>query len=356
MDIRSIFLQHFPTTVTILPTYRCNAACEQCCFESNPSIQGRLSFKEIESVIELAITAFPALRLIVFSGGECTLIKSDLYRAVSLVSQHKRLSRIVTNAGWGKSKRHATEVAYELSKSGLCECNISTGRDHQKWIPIDNVVNAAAALLDHGVTTLITVEADTPDGDCLNAIKIHPILSKLLKRESQPLMLMTNTWMPFNTSRINRKVNAPAQADCKQLFNNVVFTPHGEISACCGLTFEYIPEIKIGKITSAQSFEETFLAQLDDFLKIWIHVEGPTRIAYELLGQEGERLLKDTVHICQSCVIIHQNSLFRESLKRDYQRHIPRVMSKFYARTLLAAVESKSLSSQFETEIDYEAA
>src|SRR5689334_24955999 len=32
-----------PESVTLLPTYRCNAACRECCFESHPGIKHRMS-------------------------------------------------------------------------------------------------------------------------------------------------------------------------------------------------------------------------------------------------------------------------------------------------------------------------
>ena len=38
---------HGPTHLTILPTYRCTAACAQCCFESNPHVQGRIPLPRI---------------------------------------------------------------------------------------------------------------------------------------------------------------------------------------------------------------------------------------------------------------------------------------------------------------------
>lgn len=39
-----------PDTLTVLVTYRCNAACEECCFESNPRVEGRLTLGEIKKL------------------------------------------------------------------------------------------------------------------------------------------------------------------------------------------------------------------------------------------------------------------------------------------------------------------
>src|SRR5437899_7114277 len=75
-------LVHGPTHLTILPTYRCTAACAQCCFESNPHVQGRIPIERILDYIDQAAGDFPSLRLVVFSGGECFLLRQDLDAAI----------------------------------------------------------------------------------------------------------------------------------------------------------------------------------------------------------------------------------------------------------------------------------
>ena len=59
-----------PQILTILGTYRCTAACEHCCFDSNPGIQGALTLKEITAFISEAKDNLN-VQLVVFSGGEC---------------------------------------------------------------------------------------------------------------------------------------------------------------------------------------------------------------------------------------------------------------------------------------------
>lgn len=58
------FLQKSPHTLTLITTYRCNAACKECCFESNPSLTSRLSWEELEKGITEAYASFDNLKLV----------------------------------------------------------------------------------------------------------------------------------------------------------------------------------------------------------------------------------------------------------------------------------------------------
>lgn len=338
-----------PDTITILPTYRCNAACSQCCFESNPTVQGRLSREEIFDIIKRAKEDFSSLRLVVFSGGECTLLKKDLYDAISLCTSLGLLTRIVSNAGWGKTKRTADGVAEKLSASGLTELNISTGLDHQKYVPLASVLHAAESALDRGIKTLITIEKDSADSTCLNDITNSATVKRLSERSESIFTIMSNTWMPFNDDRwIDRgkqKARLNRSRGCEQLFHNLVFTPYKEVSACCGLTFEYIPELKIGTISKERALTEIYEQGLNDFLKIWIHLDGPEKIVTQIMG-EGEHsdAVNSHVHICQSCVYMYQNPEIRDALRKSYSEHFQDVMTRFVAaRTIRNRLSESSV-------------
>lgn len=152
-----------PHTLTILGTYQCTAACKQCCFESSPSVRGRLSGDVILQRITEAQGSFPSLRMVVFSGGEAFLLKDDLFNAVAHCQTLGLHTRIVTNGSWGKREQTAREFAGRLASAGLKEINFSTGKDHQEWVPWNSFANAAHACAEAGISTLITVECDTEE-------------------------------------------------------------------------------------------------------------------------------------------------------------------------------------------------
>lgn len=80
-----------PQTLTILCTYTCTAACRQCCFESSPKVVGRLEREALPDRIKEAKSKFQNLKIVVFSGGEATLLKEDLYRSRCFVYEFRAL-------------------------------------------------------------------------------------------------------------------------------------------------------------------------------------------------------------------------------------------------------------------------
>ncbi len=326
----------WPDTLTLITTYTCNAACTECCFGCNPKIQGRLSLQSMLSHIDEAHAGFPALKLVVFTGGECFLLKQDLFSAIYHAHQLGLLTRCVTNGFWGKTATKCQQTVQHLVSAGINEINISTGLDHEEWVPLDSVVKAATALVEGGVFTLITIEADTADSNCRQRILGYPEIRSLLQQPNL-FRVQSNSWMPFTvdhqprTNIINR---SELTEGCRQLFHNAVVTPSQELSACCGLTLEHIPEMKIGISGDGGSLTEHYYRQYEDFLKIWLSVEGPYTIMKRLMVDEaddemGEKLAA-AVHICQACVILHQHPKIRQLLQQRYREFVPEIMSRFY--------------------------
>lgn len=349
-----------PHTLTILCTYKCTAACAQCCFESSPRVKGRLSLDTILARISEAKASFPGLRLVVFSGGEAFMLKDDLYAAVRHATSLEMMTRIVTNGSWGKTPTSASAVVEKLIAAGITEINISTGVDHLEWVPLESVVNAALALCEAGVKTLVTVEADTADSDCMGELRRNSSFLRAIK--SGNLQLLNNSWMPFSDGAPDRVKNfdvSSLQGGCTQIFSTIVVTPHDNLSACCGLTLEHIPEMRLGH-NSGTNMRELYNAQRDDFLKFWIHVDGPYTIVKRVMGDDASALLADVSHICQACVILHQTPTVRERLARDYEQYIPEVMTRFaLSNQILGATApaqqapSPSITNSLNLEVTY---
>jgi hypothetical protein len=335
----------FPESLTILPTYRCNAECSECCFESNPRIRGRLSLDTIKQRITEAHEAFPNLKLIVFSGGEAFLLKDDLFAAIAHANQLGLSTRCVTNAFWGKTPRSARATVDKLVAAGINEVNISTGADHQEWVPFSSVENAIQALTDAGVFTLVTIEKDGSGTNCYGHAMASPLVMRLLREEPLKFSLQCNSWMPFHENYQDRGEPAGLSAlttGCTQVFHNLVVTPHDQLAACCGLTFEHIPEMKLGSLGAA-SMSSMFDEALRDFLKIWIHLDGPGNILRRLFGDDIDEELRHIRHICQACSVLHLHPVVRAELQKRYQEFVPDVLSRFNLKMAVHRREVQAL-------------
>lgn len=332
------FLSCFPRSMTLITTYRCNAACRECCFESNPHRRGRLSLEQMIGAIDEAVDSFPALRLVVWSGGECFLLGRDLYAAIGHASAHGLVTRCVSNGFWGRSEHSARRAVDSLLDAGLTEINLSTGLEHQQWIPVAHVVRAARVCVESGISTLINVEKDTPESSCFQQLSCDPVIRSLASEHGALFSMQSATWMPFHadaTDRGHQAEKAIIDKPCDQVLENLVVTPFAKISGCCGLTFEYIPEMKLGTL-GARPLKEMFLSQLGDFLKLWIHMDGPYRVITRLIGPEAaDAALGKVSHICQACVILHQHDALRTALLERWHEFVPEVMHRHHIASLL---------------------
>ncbi|EHU0328769.1 hypothetical protein KY023_003278 [Vibrio vulnificus] len=314
-----------PNILTFITTYQCTAACKECCFECTPKLTAKLSESQILQTLQTAKDTYPSIKLAVFTGGECFLLKNSLFKAISKATSLGFSTRCVTNAYWAKTKNNANKIVDELKLAGLNELNISTGIEHQEWVDEDCVINAAEALLDRGIVTVITVEKDSETTNIYHRIMNNPRIISLFNQYDNKIIIQQNSWMPFHEDYKSRGYisSEVLKSGCDQVFNNITITPHGIVSACCGLTMEHIPEMKLGTINNLTSFSEK---QEDDFLKRWIKIDGPYSILEKMTDDHSK--LNNVVHPCQACAIIHKDMEVRENIKKRYKEHIIPIIFK----------------------------
>src|SRR5271165_2123833 len=190
-----VFVQ--PNVLTILGTYKCTAACENCCFGSNPFITKRLGLPDILSFIsEGARTG--SCKMVVFSGGECFLLRDDLVAAVAHATRLGLATRCVTNGYWAKRMEHGRRRLQALRDAGLTELNISTGDYHQRFVDQQTVINAACLSVELMKSTLIVVESQKERRVSAAALGADPRIQRLLAEHGDRFQLIESPWMPMS--------------------------------------------------------------------------------------------------------------------------------------------------------------
>jgi MoaA/NifB/PqqE/SkfB family radical SAM enzyme len=309
-----IFNATEPDCVTIIPTYRCNASCKECCFESNPYIKHRMTRDELLSVIQKVKIEFPNVRYVVLTGGEITLLQDDLIDSIKLLKKLDLGSRIVTNGHWGRTDESAIKWVNKLVDAGLNELNLSTGDEHQEWVPFASVARAAYHALKRGLLTLIVVEGQDNAKFKIQSLQENEYIKKIYDDEAlrNKFILMSNIWMPFHEDANFTSDNPEIRYEgCDNIFENFVINPYGHLMSCCGLTMEYIPELKVGNVYK-DSLSETYHEQYNDLLKLWIWLDG-TRYIFDKL-KEKHNLKLISPHPCSICAQIYKNKEVRASL------------------------------------------
>ncbi len=328
----SLFVQ--PGSLTILGTYKCSAACYNCCFGSNPSITQQLGLPEILSFISKG-ASYPTCKLVVFSGGECFLLREDLVCAVEYATNLGLSTRCVTNGYWAKRFEHGRARLTPLVKAGLGELNISTGDFHQRWVSQDSVVNAACLAAELGLKgTTIVVEVQKDRRVTAETFSSDKRIRGLL--ENQQIRLVESPWMPMDyrefidqpPHRLLNRRTLHLRGGCTSILNTLVVTPQRRLGYCCGLTRERIPELNAD--WEGGSLDLLLQTGARDFMKVWLFVDGPERILAWAATKDSRIEWEDRyAHHCHSCLALFDDPLVREAIKAHYRERIDDVLARY---------------------------
>jgi len=319
-----------PLTLGLITTLQCTAACAGCCFGCTPRRAGRMKLDEILRYITEAKAM--GTKVVVFSGGECFLLRRDLEAAISYAHARGLMTRCVTNAYWATdyAGAHATLERFRLA--GLDEINFSTGVSHAKYIPPTRVINATRAALDLGMRCAVAVEmrSDSP----LNKRRLlsHPRLRETLQDPKKKALLIVeeSPWIPADgtprraTERraVLDSGNLVARKRCESILGTVAVLPNANMFACCGLTAAKIPELNLGSLRR-HSMADLYEDAVADIMKVWLFVEGPERIlAWAARKDAAIRWEGMYAHSCEACQAVYRDPRVRRIIRDHYEERV----------------------------------
>jgi hypothetical protein len=275
------------------------------------------------------------------TGGEVTLLQDDLIDSIKLLSNLGLGSRIVTNGHWGRSDQSALNWVTKLKEAGLNELNLSTGDEHQEWVPFESVARAAYHALTKELLTLIVVEGQDKAKFTIDSIKENEHIKQIYNKEElrNKFILMSNIWMPFHEDANFTSDNPEIRHEgCDNIFENFVINPYGHLMSCCGLTMEYIPELKVGSVYK-DSLKAIYHKQYNDVLKLWIWLDG-TRYIFDKLSEKHDLTLISP-HPCSICAQIYKNEELRATLIELLQENEENII---FRAAIKAKVSGRSMS------------
>ncbi|QDY85534.1 radical SAM protein [Paenibacillus polymyxa] len=331
-----------PNTLTVLGTYKCTAACKECCFECGPHLNQRVLLEDIIAFIKEGKETFETLRGVVFSGGECFLLGNDLVEAVKCASSLGLNTRCVSNGYWASTIQAAKRRIEPLRNAGLKELNFSTGNDHQEFVPFDNIVNGAIQAARFGIKVIIVVEGFENSTFKYEDAVNHPVLKNFMSRDQHRhnIRIINNVWVPFFKEREIVPLDVAKRnyksmdffEGCDNILTNLALTPNLQLASCCGITMEHIREMKIGEFKS-ESLKELYNKQFEDFLKLWIWVDGPERIYHFATTKEPTLGFDGTItHNCQACAVIYGNESVKEVISKYWSEIKDEVLFRYYVK------------------------
>lgn len=342
-----------PHTLSIITTHRCTAACDHCCFDCTPD-KGHPSIPvaNIHRYIEQA-TEVKSFRLVVLTGGECFLLGRNLDDVVSTITRNGFKSRFVSNGYWATSPEVARRRLDSLVSRGLGEANFSTGDAHMAYVKPEYVKYGAMAAADLGLTVFIMLELHANSQFDFDTFVGDPVFRPYL--ESKKVIIQNSPWMRFSgkeqltyTREYIQEMSNGRMGGCSTILKVIAITPTESVVSCCGLTLEQIEELHLGSLK-----ERTLGAILreapDDFLKVWIHMQGPDAVLrYARKIDPSIPDFDDTAHICEVCRCMYHDEKvvaavmknpppFRRDLMQQYLMDLVQPVSESQFATSTAA-------------------
>ncbi|GHT78840.1 hypothetical protein AGMMS50262_21900 [Bacteroidia bacterium] len=328
-----------PTTISFITTNKCSAACKNCCYGCSPQKKDRLSLGEMKDYIDQALDVYSTIKLLVLTGGECFTLGKDLNSIIKYGGERGLKVRVVTNAYWATTFEKAYSRLKGLVEVGLSELNISTGDDHQEWVPYDNIVCAIMSSLEQNIATAVNVETNSISEFNSKKLKEDYRLSEYFEKYKDKLIIIENVWMPFKVSTNNKlkdslsnntkEIPTCLKNRCVNLFSTITINPFNKMIACCGLTAEYTSYLNLGN-AKKYSIKQLYEHQFDDFMKIWLYTEGPKKIL-DFIHEKSNTEYFDTSnwHLCQICAEIFQKEQNIEILQKYSSEIFTNVMLKY---------------------------
>lgn len=302
-----------PKTLTLITTYRCTSACPNCCFNCSPKpIRDHImTLSEMKNYIDRSIQAFPSIQMVIFTGGECTLLGQNLLDAIQYARKLNLYTRIVTNGHWAKNQSETQNIVNKFVQAGLNEINFSAGDEHSKFVEI-NRLSMAIAIAAKQTTfrgVVVNIEQTPHSTITSDVLKQSEQIQSLKECEQKRILFINSPWIEFrkhsnskNTSEESEKVVVNNKTGCDSILDSLNINPYGQVLSCCGLCSEYSPILKLGSADN-HSISDLSNKRFDDLAKLWIYTDGP----YNILCNIGSTPVDTNCHQCEYCFQLLNN-------------------------------------------------
>lgn len=336
-------LLNIQRTLSVMISYKCNAQCNDCGTLSSPRISTNLSSDTICSAIGQAGKL--NFKNIVFTGGEATLFPKQLVNGIMCARHNKMMTRLVSNAVWARNPDKAHSFLAKLVQAGLNELNLSTGPEHQRFVPEEFVVNAIQASIRLGLSCTLMIEkrldSNISKDDFLaaNSLLDDYNCNRFGIIESPWMSLSPSDSSSYPQAQAANSENLYQYKGCDSVLQTYVIGTEGVVHSCCGIGSRLIEELKSTQKFSSedpQSLEKIIFEAEQDFLKLWMRTEGPEHILAWCSNQDASVQWENLYsHRCQACLRLYTDQKCKSVIFNNYQSKIPDVLLRALLSTSL---------------------
>ena len=332
----------------IIVTYQCNAMCDSCGPRCGPHRKERLSIDEIKQIVDEATEC--GSRVIIFTGGEPTLLGPGLEEVIRHASSRGNRVGMVSNGWWAKDERTALRKLQSFRDAGLTEISISADDWHLPYVPLERVAFAVDAARTLKLRTIVAV------GEAIGSKITGKYLQQYLsgnppiyregmdERPEDIVTIRPVNLLPFGfaADKISEEeIHSLAPANdkdlaflkrqgCPMVLRSPAIMPDGRVTACCSVFNEDNHSLVMGHWPQ-QGLREILEAGENDLLLNWIKFEGPFGIKDYIERHAPEIKFKPGyAGICHLC----GDLLEREDTRKFLEQHLPELRDHVFALKL----------------------
>ena len=310
-------------SVTVLTTDKCTAKCAHCCVSSSPKRKAKLSFDEIRGMLD-ALLDEHQLKVVVFAGGEPSLLKNDLVKAIRYCTDRNIHTRVVTNASWAIDEQRARGMLKKWRDAGLGDLNVSADDYHLPYIPLDRLNRVWHAAKGLGFNSVIIALAYQKGSyvtyDRLCELFGEPDIAQVydengIPKELDPLRDDDGTLYAIcqrPASRSGRGLKLIDTEDvihldgrgeystCPWIRSSPAISPRGELVSCCGFEARRVKALHYGTLSTATL--GAINARGDDVVLHALTMVGPKRLLEFVREKQNSDVTFDRhVSMCEAC-------------------------------------------------------
>ncbi len=326
-----------PKSLSIQPTFQCNAACTDCGTFSSPHEKASISLESIIAAIDEAKEL--GFFNVVFTGGEATLRWDDLIAGIAHATSLDFPTRVVTNGFWAWTVEKAAAKIDILMAAGLKEINFSTGDEHVKFVPIDRVVNGVLAALDRQLPVHVMVELRAQRHVTKDVLFAQPRISALPDDVKARIGVSESPWMPIDPSRVEKypagtaidSTNISSATGCDSILQTYTLQGDGRIGCCCGLGLRLLPELNVAHAAEPGFLRRAVTEAESDLLKLWIRYVGAERVLAWAAEKNPEIQWEGMyAHRCQACMRIYHDPLVAEAILEHHEEMLATILQNMW--------------------------
>ncbi len=313
---------------SIVTTDGCTARCSHCLMNCTPRKKNKVQFEQIQKCIDQIVKNYNT-KLIVFTGGESTLLGEDLIRAIRYCTLNFLRTRLVTNAHWATSLERAKRYIEKFRSVGLCELDISVDDYHEPFVPLENIRNVWQASKGAGFDSVVLANSHGKNDKITPSfiqeflgeeIHVSPPNSRAYGKEDEIktqnktiYQIYENTLQKSGRAETLDKSKFDVFANretlsccCTWAVSDPVLSPMGHIWACCGIPADNNPILDLGDANKEKVKTIFNRASKNVFLNA-IYYLGPLWLCKFVEEHSKIRFSKELCGVCEICSALTNN-------------------------------------------------